>query len=91
MERTGGRQHIHPVSTYLCVHGFRLVIQDVLLQVLGVLGDVLAIQVAGEKLLENILFEAPDIEQKEILIDAVFVTEQLMNIVENQDLSRYIL
>jgi ATP-dependent HslUV protease ATP-binding subunit HslU len=44
-----------------------------------------------EKLLEEILFEAPDIEEKSIVIDAEFVTKQLMDIVENEDLSRYIL
>jgi len=44
-----------------------------------------------EKLLEDILFEAPDVEEKHITIDASFVEEQLMNIVKNEDLSRYIL
>jgi ATP-dependent HslUV protease ATP-binding subunit HslU len=44
-----------------------------------------------EKLLEEILFAAPDIEEKSITIDAGFVTKQLMDIVEDQDLSRYIL
>jgi ATP-dependent HslUV protease ATP-binding subunit HslU len=44
-----------------------------------------------EKLLEDILFEAPDMEDKILTIDAGFVSEKLMDIVENQDLSRYIL
>ena len=44
-----------------------------------------------EKLLEDILFKAPDVEEKHITIDALFVEEQLMNIVKNEDLSRYIL
>jgi ATP-dependent HslUV protease ATP-binding subunit HslU len=44
-----------------------------------------------EKLLENILFEAPDIEEKSIEINAEFVDNQLKDIVEDQDLSRYIL
>ncbi len=44
-----------------------------------------------EKLLEEILFKAPDIEEKHIVIDAAFVEKQLMNIVKNEDLSRYIL
>ncbi len=44
-----------------------------------------------EKLLEEILFQAPDVEEKVINIDAAFVEEQLMDIVENEDLSRYIL
>ena len=44
-----------------------------------------------EKVLENILFNAPDVEEKNIVIDERFVDEQLKNIVENEDLSRYIL
>lgn len=44
-----------------------------------------------EKLLEDILFEAPDVEEKKIVIDAVFVEKQLMNIVGNEDLTRFIL
>jgi len=44
-----------------------------------------------EKLLEDILFKAPDIEEKNIVIDASFVEKQLMDIVGNEDLSRYIL
>ena len=44
-----------------------------------------------EKLLEEILFEAPDTAEKKILIDAEFVSKQLMDIVQNEDLSRYIL
>jgi len=44
-----------------------------------------------EKLLEDILFRAPDVEEKHIIIDASFVEEQLMDIVKNEDLSRYIL
>ncbi|MCF8092348.1 MAG: ATP-dependent protease ATPase subunit HslU [Desulfotignum sp.] len=44
-----------------------------------------------EKLLEEILFAAPDVDDPEIKIDASFVEAQLMDIVENQDLSRYIL
>jgi len=44
-----------------------------------------------EKLLENILFEAPDIDNKDILIDAEYVCKELKDIKENEDLSRYIL
>ncbi len=44
-----------------------------------------------EKLLEDILFAAPDIEEKHIVIDASFVEKQLTDIVENEDLTRYIL
>ena len=44
-----------------------------------------------EKLLENVLFDAPDLEEKHIVVDAVFVNAQLKDIVEDEDLSRYIL
>ncbi len=44
-----------------------------------------------EKLLEDILFEAPDTEESRITIDAEFVDGKLKNIVADEDLSRYIL
>ncbi|WP_459914632.1 ATP-dependent protease ATPase subunit HslU [Desulfocicer niacini] len=44
-----------------------------------------------EKLLENVLFEAPDLKDKTVVVDASFVDAQLKNIVEDEDLSRYIL
>ncbi|MFZ5753995.1 MAG: HslU--HslV peptidase ATPase subunit, partial [Bacillota bacterium] len=44
-----------------------------------------------EKLLEDILFNAPDLEDKHILIDSDYVREKLQSIVKNEDLSRYIL
>jgi ATP-dependent HslUV protease ATP-binding subunit HslU len=44
-----------------------------------------------EYLLENILFEAPDLPEKKIVIDADFVVEKLKDVVADEDLSRYIL
>ena len=44
-----------------------------------------------EKLLEDILFQAPNIPEKQILIDEAYVHKQLTSLVENKDLSRYIL
>jgi len=44
-----------------------------------------------ERLLEDILFDAPDMEDQEIMIDAKYVDDKLKDIKENQDLSRYIL
>ncbi len=44
-----------------------------------------------EKLLEDISFEAPNVEHKDITIDANYVKEKLSDIVEDRDLSRYIL
>jgi ATP-dependent HslUV protease ATP-binding subunit HslU len=44
-----------------------------------------------ERLLEEILFDAPDVAETTITIDADFVEKQLSDIARNQDLSRYIL
>jgi ATP-dependent HslUV protease ATP-binding subunit HslU len=44
-----------------------------------------------EKLLDDISFDAPDMEKKEITIDARDVEDKLNGIIEDQDLSRYIL
>jgi len=44
-----------------------------------------------EKLLEDILFEAPDIDNKKVVIDTDFVIAKLESISVNEDLSRFIL
>ncbi len=44
-----------------------------------------------EKLLEDILFDAPDMEESRIEIDVDYVNGKLKDIIENEDLSRYIL
>jgi ATP-dependent HslUV protease ATP-binding subunit HslU len=44
-----------------------------------------------ETLLDDISFEAPDMKEKEIIIDDKYVEEKLDEIVEDEDLSRYIL
>jgi ATP-dependent HslUV protease ATP-binding subunit HslU len=44
-----------------------------------------------EKTLDEISFAAPDMEQKQITIDAEYVRKMLAEIVKDQDLSRYIL
>jgi len=44
-----------------------------------------------EKLLDEISFEAPDLESKSITIDAAYVDRMLADIVRDEDLSRYIL
>lgn len=44
-----------------------------------------------EKLLEEISFNAPHMEKKEVMIDQTYVTEKLKDILEDQNLSRYIL
>jgi ATP-dependent HslUV protease ATP-binding subunit HslU len=44
-----------------------------------------------ERLLEEILFDAPDVADTTITIDADFVEKQLSDLARNQDLSRYIL
>ena len=44
-----------------------------------------------EKLLDEISFEAPDMAEKSITIDAAYVDRMLADIVKNEDLTRYIL
>jgi ATP-dependent HslUV protease ATP-binding subunit HslU len=44
-----------------------------------------------EKLLDEISFEGPDLGEKDVTIDAAYVTKMLEDIVKNEDLSRYIL
>jgi ATP-dependent HslUV protease ATP-binding subunit HslU len=44
-----------------------------------------------EKVLEEISFEGPDLKKKTVKIDAEYVRKQLMGIIQDQDLSRYIL
>jgi ATP-dependent HslUV protease ATP-binding subunit HslU len=44
-----------------------------------------------EKLLDEISFEGPDLIEKDVTIDAAYVTRMLADIVKNDDLSRYIL
>jgi len=44
-----------------------------------------------ETLLEDISFEAPDREDKNVLINEEYVTEKLGDVIEDEDLSRYIL
>jgi ATP-dependent HslUV protease ATP-binding subunit HslU len=44
-----------------------------------------------ERLLDEISFEGPDLRDKTITIDAVYVDRMLAAIVKNEDLSRYIL
>jgi ATP-dependent HslUV protease ATP-binding subunit HslU len=44
-----------------------------------------------EKLLEEISFDAPDSARKKFVIDAAYVSGKLDTLVQNEDLSRYIL
>jgi ATP-dependent HslUV protease ATP-binding subunit HslU len=44
-----------------------------------------------EKVMEEISFEAPNIKKKKMLIDKKYVQSQLKDIIEDQDLSRFIL
>ena len=44
-----------------------------------------------EKLLDEISFNAPELDEKTIVIDAAYVDRMLADIVNNEDLSRYIL
>jgi ATP-dependent HslUV protease ATP-binding subunit HslU len=44
-----------------------------------------------EKLLDEVSFEGPDLADKSVVIDEMYVTRMLADIVKDQDLSRYIL
>ena len=44
-----------------------------------------------EKLLDDLSFEAPDMEEKEVTVDAAYVDKKLKDIVVNRDLSQFIL
>ena len=44
-----------------------------------------------ERLLEGLSFDAPEMDGREVVIDALYVREKLDDIVKNEDLSRYIL
>lgn len=44
-----------------------------------------------EKLLEDIAFEAPDLDKKEVLITREYVDEKLGGILQNEDLAKYVL
>jgi ATP-dependent HslUV protease ATP-binding subunit HslU len=44
-----------------------------------------------ERLLEDILFDAPDMKTKRIVIDKTCVEARLKDIMDDEDLSRYIL
>ncbi len=44
-----------------------------------------------ERLLEDVSFEAPDLDDKNVTVNADYVQNKLSDIVQNKDLSRYIL
>ena len=44
-----------------------------------------------EKLLDELSFDAPDLEKKKFTIDAQYVKEKLESLAKDEDLSRYIL
>jgi len=49
------------------------------------------LQTVMEKLLDEVSFEGPDLSGRSITIDAAYVDRMLVDIVKNEDLSRYIL
>ena len=44
-----------------------------------------------ECLLEDVLFDAPEMQASRVVVDAAFVEEKLAAIKDDEDLSRYIL
>ena len=49
------------------------------------------LQTVLEKLLEGVSFDAPDMKEKQVTVDATYVHERLQDIMKDEDLSRYIL
>ena len=49
------------------------------------------LQTIMEKFLEDISFDAPDLEENNIEIDAAYIQDKLKDIIQDEDLSRYIL
>jgi ATP-dependent HslUV protease ATP-binding subunit HslU len=49
------------------------------------------LQTVMEKLLESVSYDAPDMRNEKVEIDATTVRKKLKDIIENEDLSRYIL
>lgn len=44
-----------------------------------------------EKLLEDVLFKAPEVEDRKVVVDAAYVRTRMQDLVSNRDVSRYIL
>lgn len=44
-----------------------------------------------EKVLEDVLFRAPDMDEKRVVVDATYVRGRIQDLVSNRDVSRYIL
>jgi ATP-dependent HslUV protease ATP-binding subunit HslU len=44
-----------------------------------------------ERLLEDLSFEAPDLGEQKVVVDAAYVQKQLKEVIEKQDLARYML
>jgi ATP-dependent HslUV protease ATP-binding subunit HslU len=44
-----------------------------------------------ERVLDEISFDAPEMTEKTVVVDAAYVNKMLNDIVKDQDLSRYIL
>jgi ATP-dependent HslUV protease ATP-binding subunit HslU len=44
-----------------------------------------------ERLLEDLSFDAPDVQEKQVVVDAEYVRQRLESISKDEDLSRYIL
>jgi ATP-dependent HslUV protease ATP-binding subunit HslU len=44
-----------------------------------------------ERLLDQVSFDAPEMQGREVVIDGGYVREKLESVLQDQDLSRYIL
>ena len=53
--------------------------------------DLARLHTLMECLLEDILFDAPDMKEKKVVIDGKYVDDKFKDIKDDEDLSRYIL
>ena len=44
-----------------------------------------------ERMLEHVSFEASELEEKKVRIDAAYVKDRLRDVIKDEDLSRFIL
>jgi ATP-dependent HslUV protease ATP-binding subunit HslU len=92
---------VHQYTALLATEGVRLEFTDEAVQLIAEFAALVnertenigarRLHTVMERLLDDVSFEAPDLADKAIAIDAAYVRRMLADIVKNEDLSRYIL
>jgi ATP-dependent HslUV protease ATP-binding subunit HslU len=85
----------------LKTEGFEIVFEDEAVEAIATIAEEVNIRTENigarrlhtvmERLLEDILFDAPDMKEKRMVIDRGYVESRLKDIIEDENLSRYIL